>query len=178
MNIEALKFPIGPYVVPDIIDQKQINEWISEIELFPKRLAKLTSNISTKELNYHYRPDGWMIKQVIHHCADSHMNAVIRFKLTLTENEPKIRPYYEDRWALLSDSLDEDISATIQILTGLHKKWGSILRHIKSEDLKREFIHPEHGKRFSLAETIGNYAWHSNHHLAHIKQALTYKGQF
>ncbi|NOQ73203.1 MAG: putative metal-dependent hydrolase [Crocinitomix sp.] len=178
MNIEALKFPIGEYVAPNNIDQKQINEWISEIESFPKRLAILTNDLSKAELNLVYRPEGWNIKQVVHHCADSHMNAMIRFKLTLTEDSPTIRPYFEDRWAILPDSLDDDLSASIQILTGLHKKWGNVMRNLSTEELKREFIHPEHGQRFSLAETVGTYAWHSNHHLAHIEQALSYKGQF
>ncbi|MFT5822874.1 MAG: hypothetical protein ACI8ZM_004131 [Crocinitomix sp.] len=178
MNIEALKFPIGPYIAPKNIDQKQINEWISEIESFPKRLVNLTNNLGNAELNWIYRPEGWNIKQVVHHCADSHMNALIRFKLTVTEDSPTIRPYFEDRWALLSDSLDEDVSPSVQILTGLHKKLGIVMRNLTTAQLQREFIHPEHGQRFSLAETIGNYAWHSNHHLAHIEQALSYKGKF
>jgi hypothetical protein len=102
---------------------------------------------------------------------------MLRFKLALTEDTPSIRPYFEDRFAKLID-YDEPIDASISILKGVHKKLGVLLKNLSQDDLKREFIHPEHGKRFSLEETIGVYAWHSNHHLAHIKQALNFKEKY
>ena len=97
--------------------------------------------------------------------------------MALTEDTPTIRPYFEDRWAKLND-YSEPLEAPIQILKGVHKKLGILLRGLSDNELKREFVHPEHGKHFSLEETIGTYAWHSNHHLAHIKQALKHKGEF
>jgi hypothetical protein len=106
------------------------------------------------------------------------MNSIIRFKLSLTEDTPTIRPYYEDRWASLIDSQDDELGSSLQLLMGLHAKLVKVLRSISSDEMKREFIHPEHGKQFAIDETIGNYAWHSNHHLAHIKQALEAKGKY
>ena len=98
--------------------------------------------------------------------------------MALTEEEPTIRPYLEAKWAELPDSLEEDLSDTLALLDGLHARWVRILNFLSPEDLERGFIHPEHGKRFSLAETIGTYAWHCRHHLAHIKQALRFQGEF
>ena len=143
----------------------------------PKSIVSVTNNLSEIELNYKYRPDGWTIKQVVHHCADSHINSIIRFKLALTEDTPTIRPYFEDRFAELND-YRETIDTSVSILNGVHKKLGILLKNLSKEDLKREFVHPEHGKHFSVEETIGVYAWHSNHHLAHIKKALNSKGKF
>lgn len=177
-QLEKLKYPIGTFNKPERIDTRLIEKWISDIEALPKSIEALVKGLSVKELNYRYRPDGWNIKQVVHHCADSHMNSMIRFKLALTEDSPTIRPYFEDRWATLIDNNDDDLTDTLSLLKGLHAKLGKLLRNISKEDLSREFIHPEQGRRFKLDEAIGMYAWHSNHHLAHIKQALEYRGQF
>ena len=176
-DLYQLRYPIGEFEKPDSITSNHIDEWIRTIEDFPKRVKAITDGLSEEELNYQYRPDGWTIKQVVHHCADSHMNSIIRFKLALTEDSPTIRPYFEDRWAKLTD-YDHDIQLAMTILEGVHAKLGIVLRAIDSDQLKREFIHPEHGKRFSIEETMGVYAWHSNHHFAHIEQALKHKGQF
>jgi len=176
-ELEKLKYPIREFITPDYITKSKINTWIYDIEAFPNSIESETINLNEVELNYKYRPEGWSIKQVVHHCADSHINSITRFKLALTEDAPTIRPYYEDRWARLID-YDYDINSSLQILKGVHTKLGILLRSFSDEDLKRNFIHPEHGKSFTLAETIGTYAWHSNHHLAHIKQALKHKGQF
>lgn len=177
-QLETLKYPIGTFNKPERIDARLIEKWISDIEALPKSIEALVNGLSVKELNYRYRPDGWNIKQVVHHCADSHMNSMIRFKLALTEDSPTIRPYFEDRWATLIDNNDDDLTDTLSLLKGLHAKLGKLLRNISKEDLSREFIHPEQGRRFKLDEAIGMYAWHSNHHLAHIKQALEYRGEF
>lgn len=172
-----LKYPIGEFEVPKTITKKDIEYWIGEIENFPKRLENLTKDLKENELNLIYRPEGWTIKQVVHHCADSHINSITRFKLALTENAPTIRPYFEDRWAKLND-YNEPIEPAISILRGVHKKLGVLLRNFTEKDLQRTFVHPEHGKIFTLQETIGTYAWHSNHHLAHIRQAIEHKGYF
>lgn len=177
-QLEKLKYPIGEFNKPKTIDAQLIEKWISDIEIFPSSIIELVSNLSPEELNYPYRPNGWNIKQVVHHCADSHMNSMIRFKLALTEDTPTIRPYFEDRWATLIDGNDDDLSNTLFLLKGLHAKLGKLLRNISKEDLSREFVHPEHGRRFRLDEAIGIYAWHSNHHLAHVGQALEFRGKF
>jgi len=176
-DLNKLRFPIGEFKKPEVITQKHIDEWIASIEALPKSILSVTKDLSEAELNYKYRPNGWTIKQVVHHCADSHINSLIRFKLALTEDAPTIRPYFEDRFAELND-YSESIDASVSILIGVHKKLGILLKNLNEEELKREFVHPEHGKHFSLKETIGVYAWHSNHHLAHIKQALKSIGKF
>nr|WP_321237320.1 putative metal-dependent hydrolase [uncultured Psychroserpens sp.] len=181
MNTEELyklKFPIGEFKKPDVITSEMITTWIQDIEQFPKAIENATKHLTIEELNWQYRPNGWTIKQVVHHCSDSHMNSMIRFKLALTEDAPTIRPYYEDRWATLVDGIDDNLKDTLFLLKGLHAKLGKLLRHISEEELSKVFVHPEHGKRFRLDETIGTYAWHSNHHLAHVKQAITHKGHF
>ena len=106
------------------------------------------------------------------------MNSIIRFKLALTEKLPSIKPYHENLWAELADGIDDNISYSIQLLEGLHYRWTKLLKSLTEEQLTRQFIHPEHGKKFTLWETIANYAWHCQHHLAHIKQAIQYQGKF
>lgn len=177
-NLEKLKFPIGQFQKPETISQNDLDSWINDIESFPSRIKNLTSTLSVEELNWIYRPQGWSIKQVVHHCADSHMNSLIRFKLALTEELPTIKPYEEQLWAELADGNSNDISPSLQLIEGLHKRWVLLLKSFSSTELKRQFIHPANKKTSSLEETIGMYAWHGNHHLAHIEQALAHKGQF
>lgn len=177
-NLEKLKFPIGEFSPPIQIDATTITHWITSIEAFPNRLEVLVKNLSIEQRNWKYRPEGWSIKQVVHHCADSHMNSIIRFKLALTETNPNIRPYWENRWAELPDSLDNDLSSALLLLKGLHQKWVFLLKALSTQDLEREFIHPGHDRRFSLKENIGIYAWHCDHHLAHIEQAIKAKGAY
>lgn len=159
-ELQKLKFPIGKFVKPDTISENQISEWIETIENLPKILTEITRDLSVEQLNWPYRPEGWAIKQVVHHLADSHINSIIRFKLTLTEEVPTIKPYYEDRWARLIDANEYDLENSLSLLKGLHGKWVSLLQSLTKDELKREYIHPEHGKRFNLEETIGIYAWH------------------
>lgn len=127
-----------------------------------------TFKLTDKELDTTYRIDGWTIRQVIHHCADSHMNSFIRFKLALTEDNLVIKPYFEERWAELIDSKQMPITSSLNIIEGIHERWVILIKNLTSIDLKKTFIHPESGKRFYLDEIIGMYAWHSNHHLAQI----------
>ena len=177
-NLDDLRYPLGRYSKTEHPSESQILEWIETIENLPKDLKNLVKNLTLEQLQWPYRPEGWNIKQVIHHLADSHMNSIIRFKLVLTEDLPTIKPYYEDRWALLKDNNENDISHTLSLLNGLHAKWGILLRSLTKDDLMREYIHPEYGKQLNLEETIGIYAWHCKHHLAHIQQALKYVGKF
>jgi hypothetical protein len=173
--MQDLKFPIGEFAFKN---DGNLEEWISNIKNFPSKLNKITLGLTQEQINLKYRPEGWSIKQVVHHCADSHMNSFIRFKLALTEKDAVIRPYFEDRWAELSDSLDDDTSDSIALITALHSKWTKFLRMLEPKDLKIEFVHPEHGTRVSLLENIAFYSWHCEHHFAHIEQALQSKGQY
>ena len=178
MNIEQLKFPVGKYEPNKHPDQAQIDQWIATITAFPTQVETLVESCSTEQLNWNYRPGGWSVKQVIHHCGDSHLNSLMRFKLALTEDKPTIKPYFEDRWANLADAQTDDVSASIQLLKGLHHRWALLLKSLSAEQLQLEFMHPEHGQTFNLAETIGNYAWHCEHHLAHIKNGIETNGQY
>lgn len=178
MDIEKLKYPIGKYQKTDLISEDDIKFWIGIIEKFPNKIKQLTENLSVESLNWIYRPDGWSIKQVVHHCADSHMNSFIRFKLALTENMPTIKPYEEDKWAELVDGVSDYIIPSIQIIEGVHTRWVLLLKTFGEKELSRKFIHPANNKTVCLDEVIGLYAWHCNHHLAHIEQAIFYKGHF
>jgi len=171
-ELEQLKYPIGKLKISSPIEMDQINEWIIEIESFPAALENLTSDLSPSQVNQTYRPDGWTVKQVVHHCADSHMNALSRFKLSLTEDTPTIKPYMEGLWAELLDSKDDDISYSLKLIEGIHYRWVHLLSSMKEADFQRSFQHPEYGKNYGLDFTTGLYAWHGNHHLGHIKLAL------
>ncbi len=174
--MDNLKYPIGKFQKPDTLTKDIVNKFIDDIEIFPKRLKREVENLSNEQLDTPYRPDGWTIRQVVNHCADSHMNSLIRFKLALTEDKPTIKPYYEERWAELADSKNMPIEPALKMLEGIHERWTVLLRSLTETELSRIFIHPEHGKEFRLDENIGVYAWHCNHHLAHITTLKTNKG--
>ncbi|WP_186757157.1 YfiT family bacillithiol transferase [Echinicola salinicaeni] len=178
LEVQKLKYPIGTFKRPRVIDEAQIEKWITSIGSFPKKIQELTNGLTEGQMEWQYRPGSWNIRELVHHCADSHMNSIIRFKLALTEDEPSIKPYFEDRWAKLADYHEKDISASLMLIDGLHHRWESLLRSLGEKELKRTYYHPEHRKEFNLEETIGMYAWHCEHHLAHIKQAITHQGSF
>jgi len=170
-NIEELKYPIGKFQAPVTIDNIQIKEWIETIERFPRKLSYEVLNLTQIQLEKQYRPNGWTIRQVVNHCADSHINSFIRFKLALTEDVPTIKPYFEDLWAELPDSNAFLVNSSLKLLEGLHERWTFLLRSLSDQDLERQFKHPESGELISLKINIGIYAWHCEHHLAHVKNA-------
>ncbi|MDF1839060.1 MAG: putative metal-dependent hydrolase [Planctomycetota bacterium] len=178
MEFEPLRFPIGPFQRPLPIGPENVKDWIEVIARFPSLVELETQGLSVEQLNWPYRPGGWSIKQVVHHCADSHMNSIIRFKLALTEHRPTIRPYFEDRWAELADSQTDDISGSIATLHGVHARWKQLLSSLGPEELARSFNHPESDRKIPLDENIGLYAWHCEHHLAHVRQALESGGKY
>ena len=167
MNLEKLKYPIGRYQVEDNINKTSIDNWIKEIESLPQRLSDAVKELKLDQLQTPYRPDGWTVQQVVHHIADSHMNAYIRFKLTLTENKPIVKPYDEKLWAEFPDSKMVDINVSLDLINALHKRWTTLLKQLTATELEKEFLHPESGMK-KLNETICHYAWHGNHHLAQI----------
>ncbi|WP_300490981.1 YfiT family bacillithiol transferase [Flavobacterium sp.] len=178
MELEQLKYPIGKFIVPTEIDKAHILEWKTTIQELPQELEKLVKDLPQTELNWIYRPDGWSVKQVVHHLADSHMNSFTRFKLTLTENVPAIRPYEEQLWAATPDGKDNDISASLFMIKGIHSRWSYLLDYLSEQDMNLLYFHPQHQRLYSLKEAIGLYHWHSRHHLAHIRQAIQHKGIF
>ena len=178
MDIEKLRFPIGKYIPNKNPDNQTIKKWINDINLFPIRLNEITKDLTVEQLNWKYRPNGWKVKQVVHHCADSHMNAFIRFKLAITEKKPIIKPYNEAKWAELIDSIDDNLESSLNIISSLHKKWVKLIYSLNNDQLLLDFVHPEHGEIFNLNENIGNYAWHSNHHLEHVRLGIKFEGKF
>lgn len=170
--MEHLKYPIGRYKRQLVIKPSHIDNWIATIEEQPTKFKALVEHLSETELNTPYRPEGWTIRQVVHHVVDSHMNSLIRFKWTLTEDNPTIKAYYEDRWARLEDYKQTPVAVSLQLLTSLHQRWVILLKSLTPEQLKRTFVHPESGDTIPLDALIGMYAWHGNHHIAHIELAL------
>jgi DinB superfamily len=168
LTLEQLKFPIGKYEKTSVLTPQLLAQFISDIETFPSKLKKETESLNNEQLDTVYRSDGWTIRQVVNHCADSHMNSLVRFKLALTEDKPTIKPYFEDRWAELVDSKTMPIEPALKMLEGIHERWTVLLKSLTEVQLKRTFIHPEHEKEISINENIAIYAWHCNHHLAHI----------
>ena len=171
MNLEALKFPVGKHIKPETVSKTDFANWINDIKSFPALLNELLNNYKDS-LEAKYRPDGWNIAQVVHHCADSHMNAYVRFKLSLTEENPTIKPYMEDRWAELTDSKSLDITPSIKIIEGLHYRWAQTLENMSANDWERTYYHPDYKKQFIMKDVLALYAWHSRHHLAHIENAI------
>jgi hypothetical protein len=169
-ELEKLRFPIGKFSPSEVITEEDIRDYISDIENFPDALRKLISGFSEDQLKTKYREKGWTVKQVVHHIADSHMNAYLRFKLALTEDMPAIKPYYEDKWAELGDYETTPVEVSLDLLDSLHKRWVNLLRSMSSKDFEKTFFHPEHGTEFSLDEIAAMYSWHGKHHYAHINE--------
>ncbi len=164
---EALKYPVGKYQVQPF-SEKQLQEWLTDIKNLPQHLENAVLNLDAAQLDTPYREEGWMVKQVVHHVADSHMNAYTRFKLGLTEDTPTIRPYNEVAWAELKDSLEMPVNISLTLLHALHSRWHYVLKDLTQEQLNKTVFHPEHKKEFTLWDLLGMYAWHGRHHVAHI----------
>ena len=175
MDTETLKYPIGKPKTPTKIEPTQIESWIQAIRVFPSLVTKEVTPLTDKELQYKYRPEGWTIQQVVGHCIDSHMNSMIRFKLTLTEDNPTIKPYDEARWATLNDTVNYSIQDATKLLSGIHQRWVFLLEQLETLQLQRTYVHPESNARVSLQESLAIYAWHCNHHLQHIINAKAFK---
>lgn len=171
-ELEKLKYPIGKFDCPINITKQHLESWISILEHFPERLEKLVTNLSDEQLNTPYRPEGWTVKQVVHHLSDSHHHSYTRFKWALTEDKPLIKAYYENRWAELFDAKTAPIKISIFHLKAIHFKLVYLLKGLSDGDLNKSFIHPETKSEFGLKKSIGMYAWHSSHHYAHIENLM------
>lgn len=163
-----LRYPIGKFRHEGEITAAQREEWIRHIEELPEKLAAALHGLSEEQLDTPYRDGGWTVRQVAHHLADSHMNSLMRFKLALTEPEPTIKPYDENAWAKLKDSRNGPVAPALEMVRGLHARWVTLLRSMTEADFAKTFYHPEIGKTIRLDRTLGLYAWHSRHHVAHI----------
>jgi len=163
------RFPIGKFLFDGPPSQDQRVQLIANIEQTPTALRAAVAGLSPQQLDTPYRDGGWTVRQVTHHVPDSHMNAYVRFKLALTEDEPKIKPYAEDRWAQLADSQSTPLEVSLALLDSLHTRWVHLLRSLKSADWKRNFLHPEMGA-VSLEKSLALYSWHGQHHVAHVTE--------
>jgi len=162
-----LRYPVGKFQWDGTATEESRRRAIEEIAAAPANARKAVQGLTQAQIDTPYRPEGWTVRQVIHHIADSHMNAFIRFRLALTENEPTIKPYNENLWSQLADSRELDPSVSLALLEPLHQRWVALLRSMKPADFARTLNHPENGIG-SLDRTLALYAWHSKHHVAHI----------
>ena len=165
--MEYLQYPIGKYIEQPF-SEKQLKEWLLDIQTLPMHVEHAIQNLDEAELDATYRPGGWTLKQVVHHIADSHMNAYIRFKLGLSEDNPTIKPYDENAWAQMIDTQNLPINISITLLFSLHIRLHEILKNMKVEEWNRTIFHPEHQKQMTLWYLLGMYAWHGRHHVAHL----------
>lgn len=161
------RFPIGKFAYEGALNEEQKATYLDDIEQTPARMRSAVRGLSDKQLDTPYRDGGWTVRQLVHHVPDSHLNSYVRFKLALTEDEPTIRPYLEDRWAELPEAKSAPIEPSLALLESLHKRWNLALRSIRPAEWKRTFRHPELGA-MSLEKALALYAWHGKHHVAHV----------
>ena len=163
------RFPIGKFHFDGQVTDEQKKTFLDEIARTPANLRAAVKGLSEAQLDTPYRDGGWTVRQVVHHVPDSHLNSYMRFKLALTEEEPTITAYAEDRWAELADTKATPIDVSLTLLESLHDRWVRLLRSLKPEDWKRTFRHPELGA-ITLEKNLALYAWHGRHHVAHITE--------
>ncbi|MCP9201233.1 putative metal-dependent hydrolase [Gramella sp. GC03-9] len=175
-ELDKIRYPIGKFEFPDNVTDFQVEQWIDILEEFPGKLNRLVRPLSSVQLNTPYRLQGWTIRQLVHHIADSHTNALLRFKWTLTEKTPTIKAYDQNAFALLDDSIWAPAELSLDFLMTLHAKWVFLLDRLDRPSLEKEFLHPETREKVKLIWLLGHYAWHSRHHYAHIENILIKKG--
>ena len=172
-TIESLSFPIGRAQLPEsALSPAERTALTQQIADLPAQLTAVATAIGSTGLERPYRPGGWSGRQVIHHLADSHMNCYFRFRLALTEDNPTVRPYDEQAWAELPDVATTPISVSLALLEPLHTRWTTLMRHMSAEQWQRAFYHPGTQRDFTLDQALAMYAWHGQHHLAHLKLLL------
>lgn len=172
MSDDNLKYPVGKYDINLRIELNQVEELIEIIDDFSEDLTELVIDLEDEDLDKTYREDGWTIRQVISHCADSHANAFMRFKLALTEENPTIKPYHQNGWASLPDADEAPVELSLLMIDGIHGRWVWLMDSMDEEDWNKTYYHPEQDRTNRLIDVLGMYAWHCRHHLEHIKLAL------
>jgi hypothetical protein len=165
--VDAVRFPIGACPYPKSTSAEERRGWIDDIAALPSKIRSAVAGLTLEQLRTPYREGGWTVLQVVHHVADSHMNAYVRFKLALTEHVPTVKPYDEARWATLADYETTPAEVSLTLIDCLHDRWVRVLRSMVDADFKRTLYHPESGT-LNLGCCLAVYAWHSRHHVAHI----------
>jgi len=169
------RYPIGKYHRVKDATPEMRRQAIGEIAAAPARLRAAVVGLSEEQLETPYREGGWSLRQLVHHVADSHMNAYVRFKLALAETAPTIKPYEEKDWAEFVDAKTLPVAVSLNLLDALHERWVVFLSELKQEDFARTFVHPEHGAQ-SVEWMLFLYAWHGRHHVAHVTELRKRKG--
>lgn len=169
------RYPIGKFE-PQPFSDKQKRDWLQDIQFLPALLENAIENLDEAQLNTPYREGGWTVRQLVHHVADSHMNAYIRFRLGLTEENPTIKPYDENAWVALNDVEKVPINISITLLYTLHTRWHATILELTKEEWERTVFHPASQKQMTLWHLLGMYAWHGRHHVAHITSLRERKG--
>lgn len=162
-----LRYPIGKYEIRSFSDEQK-TKWLNDLQFLPQDLEMAIQNLDQFQLDTPYREGGWTVRQLVHHVADSHMNAYIRFKLALTEDNPTIKPYDEKAWANTTDVYSVPVNVSLTLLHALHQRWHAVIRELDENQFDRTVYHPENKIRMSLWNLLGLYAWHGKHHLKHI----------
>jgi uncharacterized damage-inducible protein DinB len=163
-----LRYPIGAFALEGEITAERRNAWIQEVADAPAQLRAAVHRLTEPQFDTPYRDGGWTVRQLVHHVPDSHLNAYVRFKLALTEENPTIRPYEEARWAQLPDTAATAVGVSLMLLEALHRRWVVLLRAMRDAEWSRTFYHPESQKSLPLDRVLAHYAWHGRHHVAHI----------
>lgn len=169
------RFPVGKFSYSGTLTPEQKQTFLDEVAQAPAKLRAAVKGLSEAQLDTPYRDGGWTVRQVVHHVPDSHMNAYVRFKLALTEEEPTIKPYAEERWAELADTQATPVEVSFTLLDSLHDRWTRLLRSLDEKAWKRSFRHPDLGP-MTLEKALALYAWHGKHHVAHITALRARKG--
>ncbi|RPH96244.1 putative metal-dependent hydrolase [candidate division KSB1 bacterium] len=162
------RYPIGEFAWAGTLTVQERREKIEVIAALPAKLRAAVAGLSDAQLDTPYREGGWTVRQVVHHLADSHMNAYVRMRLALTEDVPQVKPYDEAKWAELADARTAPIAISLTLLDGLHSRWAMLLKSLEEKDFGRTFTHPEHKNALSVDWLVAIYAWHCLHHVAHI----------
>jgi DinB superfamily len=174
--LEELRYPIGQFGYRGLQTAEQRRGCIERIDAAPRLVRRAVEGLSDPQLDTPYRDGGWTVRQVVHHLPDSHLNAYARFRLAITEPTPTIRPYLEHRWAELPDARTAPAELSLSLLEALHRRWVLLLRSFGSAEWELRYMHPEHGREWTLDEALAMYAWHGEHHTAHITGLRTRMG--
>jgi hypothetical protein len=176
MTDDDARYPVGRYEYTGPGGDAQRKPWIDAIAETPARLREAVRGLSNDQLETPYRDGGWTVRQVAHHLPDSHLNAYVRFKLALTEEQPTVKPYEEAAWAELADGRSAPVEISLALMDALHERWVLLLRSMKGSAWDRTYLHPEHGTISTLDKVLGLYEWHGRHHVAHITALRKRKG--
>ena len=170
-----LRYPVGKWSPAPAIDEDTRRRLIAEIEALPSQLTAAVKGLDDGKLDTPYRAEGWTPRQIVNHVMDSHLNAYIRFKLGITEDNPTIKPYNEQTWAETEDGRTAAVSVALPVIDGLHRRWVQFLRSLAPAAFARTLVHPERGS-MTLDDLLQLYAWHGRHHTAHITELRTRQG--